>query len=128
LTSVSGSSTGSLCSQVSSASFFRTPIPQLLQGFCVGADGATPAFATSNTLLDIFVVGCVVPGGPAILPVQPDGGRDGATYHFDVDDTTLTVTGCTRNGAPAVLDDCLANATYSSYFKFAADRVILKRE
>jgi cysteine-rich repeat protein len=128
LTSVSGSTAGSLCSQVSSASFFRTPIPPLLQAFCTGPDNSTPAFATSNTLLDIFVVGCAVNGTPAINPVQPDGARDGATYHFDVDATTLTVTGCTKNGAPAVLDDCLANATYSSYFKFAADRVILKRD
>ena len=73
-----------------------------------------------------------------INPTQPDGSLDGAAYEFLLGshaftDTTgdhvvnNTVIGCTKDGAAAVLDDCLANATFSSYFKFAADRVVIKR-
>jgi cysteine-rich repeat protein len=133
LTSVEGSTTGSLCSQVSAASLFHTPIPTVLQGTCTERtdpdDPNTdhPVFTSANTLLDVFVAGCAVFDTPSVTPTQPDSARDGATYHLDIDDTR-TVTSCTRNGVPAVLDDCLAQATYSSYFKFAADRVILKRE
>jgi len=36
------------------------------------------------------------------------------------------VTSCTKNGAPGVLSDCLANAAYTSFFKFTTDRVIAK--
>jgi len=127
LTSVSGSSTGSMCSKVSSGSFFRTPIPALLAATCTNAKGDTVVFTADNTLLDVFVSGCAIFGNSAIHPTQPDGSLDGATYVF-ASDSALTVTSCTRNGQPAVLEDCLAQATYSSYFKFAADRVILKRE
>jgi len=116
-----------MCSQVSSGSLFRTPIPALLLGTCTKSDGQTPAFTPANTLLDVFVAGCLVFGSPGVVPTQPDGAVDQQSYHFDVN-PALTVTGCTRNGAPAVLADCLAQATYSSYFKFAADRVIIKRE
>ena len=41
LTSVSGSTTGALCSQVSAASLFNTPIPFLLQQTCSTPDGST---------------------------------------------------------------------------------------
>jgi len=94
---------------------------------CTGADGATPAFTASNTLLDAFVSGCNLGGDPGIVPVQPDGSLDGATYLL-TSNSSLTVTGCTRNGVAVTLEDCLAQATFSSYFKFSAGRVILKRE
>jgi len=127
LTSVSGSSNGSMCSKVSAASFFRTPIPVLLQEVCTNSEGSTLVFTSANTLLDVFASGCAIFGTPAIRPTQPDGSLDGATYVFE-SNSAQTVTSCTRNGQPAVLDDCLAQATYSSYFKFATDRVILKRD
>jgi hypothetical protein len=90
-----------------------------------------------NHLLDAFIVGCQFfsfdednhPAFvPTILPTQPDGSLDGATYVFGADAVTHQVTSCTKDGQPAELNDCYANATYSSYFKFAADRVIIRAD
>lgn len=110
---------------------------------------------TNNHLLDAFVSGCnfftdtpvadptnptaTPPKAfvPAVLSTQPDGSLDGATYAFIVDDMTHKVNGCTRTTTdadgnnpvtvPDDLDHCLDNATYSSFFKFAADRVIVRQ-
>jgi cysteine-rich repeat protein len=135
LTSVAGASTGAMCSNVSLASLFDAPMPNLLQVACTRPDphdphdppGQIAVFTPNNRLLDAFVAGCDVFGIPGILPTQPDGSRDGATYHFAFDPATRMVTSCTKDGGPAQLTDCVNNATYSSYFKFSADRVIIKR-
>jgi hypothetical protein len=117
---------------VSVASLFNTPMPNLLQIVCTRPDpnhptGQLAVFTPDNRLLDAFVTGCDVFGKPGILPTQPDGSLDGATYHFAFDPTTRAVTSCTKAGAPAQLTECVNNATYSSYFKFSTDRVIIKR-
>jgi hypothetical protein len=127
LTTVQGSSSGAMCSNVSVESLFNTPMPLLLEGVCTDATGQAPVFTSANHLLDAFIAGCRVFGTTGILPTQPDGSLDGATYRFAIDPMTSAVTSCTKDGAPALLTDCVSNATYSSYFKFAADRVIIKR-
>jgi cysteine-rich repeat protein len=132
LTSIAGTNTGAMCSNVSSASLFNTPIPVLLQVVCTKPDPNDPSaqiavFTPDNWLLDAFITGCDVFGMPGILPIQPDGSIDGATYHFAFDPATRAVTSCTKDGAPAQLTDCVDNATYSSYFQFSTNRVIIKR-
>lgn len=128
LKSVEGSTTGAICSNVSAASLFNTPIPDLLQTTCARDDaGNDLIFTKANTLLDVFINGCTIFAQPGVIATQPDGSRDGAIYRFTVDPTTLKVNGCTKDDNVAVLDDCLQQTTFSSYFKFAADRVIIKR-
>lgn len=137
LTSFSSSTTGSMCSDVSAASFFNKSMPALVLTIfnCLLPDASTPTFSSSNRLLDLFVAGCVTfdPSDdthtpvPVVTPTQPDGSLDGATYQFIINDSSNTVTGCTRNGAPGDLPECLNQATFSSYFKLESDRVIIKR-
>jgi len=146
------SAIGGMCSDVTARSLAGASIGLL--GLCadpVDPEGKTPQFL-DNHLLDVFVLGCQlhtdIPGSPGevgfvreIFPTQPDGSLDGATYTFELDPVTHQATNCTRtasvDGATTVtstttadltLDDCLDNATYSSYFKIAADRVILRAD
>ncbi|HEX2689435.1 MAG TPA: DUF4215 domain-containing protein [Kofleriaceae bacterium] len=140
------SSKGAMCSDVSVKSLFKTPIPQLLLA-CVNPDSDPNAPVnsfqrnldddndpTNNHLLDVFIFGCQTVSGdpislvPNFVPTQPDGSLDGAAYLFAVDPVTHQVTSCTKDGQPALLTDCVNNATYSSYFKFGADRVIIQRD
>jgi cysteine-rich repeat protein len=140
-----GSTLGALCSDVSLKSLADTRLPGLLALCADPSDptGSTPAFSVGNPdrpdnhLLDVFIVGCQFfsfdaennPAFvPAISPTQPDSSRDGSTYVFAADPVTHQVTSCTKDGQPAALDGCYANATYSSYFKFAASRVMLRAD
>ncbi|HEX8106487.1 MAG TPA: DUF4215 domain-containing protein [Kofleriaceae bacterium] len=133
------SALGGMCSDVSAKSLANA-LPGLL-GLCADpadATGGTPAFQVDNHLLDVFIFGCQLfttdpttgkPGFvPTIAPTQPDGSLDGSTYTFALDPATHKVTSCTKDGNDAVLDVCLANALFSSYFKIAADRVILRTD
>ncbi|HEX3481153.1 MAG TPA: DUF4215 domain-containing protein [Kofleriaceae bacterium] len=124
------SNVGALCSDVSLASLANTPIPPLLLATCTSdREGSIPEFTPDNSLLDVFVAGCDIFGTQAVMPTQPDGSLNSATYAFQFDPTTRAVTGCTKDGQSADLtNDCLVNTTYSSYFKFSADRVIIKRD
>jgi cysteine-rich repeat protein len=145
------SAIGGMCSDVTARSLANASIGLL--GLCADPsveDGSQPQFP-DNHLLDVFVLGCQlhtqIPGTNdvgfvrEIFPTQPDGSLDGATYTFELNPETHQATNCTRtateNGATTVtstmtgdltLDDCLNNATYSSYFKIAADRVILRAD
>lgn len=139
------SNLGTLCSDVSVQSLADTLMPGLLT-LCadpIDATGGTQEFFRGdpdhpdNHLLDAFIVGCQffsfdANGDPAfvptILPTQPDGSLDGSTYVFGADPVTHQVTSCTKDGQPADLNGCYANATYSSYFKFAADRVMIRAD
>jgi cysteine-rich repeat protein len=143
------SSSGAMCSDVSVQSLADTLMPGLLT-LCADTNdpsGSTPVFfvnpddpsdPANNHLLDAFIFGCHLfttdpttglPGfQPAFTPTQPDGSRNGAEYVFAFDAVTHQVTSCTKDGQPGTLTDCFANATYSSYFKFAADRVIIHRD
>jgi len=129
------STTGSICADVSVASLANTPIGQTLQGSCTSDPLAqVKEFTPDNHLLDVFIAGCDILGTPGILPTQPDGSLDGAQYEFQFDPSTRAVTGCTKippgetDPVPANLPDCFAQATYSSFFKLNADRVIIKRD
>jgi len=150
LTAVTGSSTGEMCSLVSAASLAATKLPQPLSlcataiapavVFAFAIDEEDPNVAHSNSLLDGFVFGCKFPSDTLIdliTPTQPDGSRDGKAYQFTLGTrggvngepvVNNTVIGCTADGVSADLSTCLANATFSSFFKFATDRVILRRE
>jgi cysteine-rich repeat protein len=129
------STAGSICADVSVASLANTPIGTTLQGSCTAdADAMIPEFTADNHLLDVFITGCDIFGTQGIKPTQPDGSLDGAQYTFQFDPATRAVTGCTKipQGATdpvaADLQDCFAQATYSSFFKLNADRVIIKRD
>lgn len=137
---------GGMCSDVSAKSLAEAS-PGLLLGCADPADptGSTAAFVVGdpvrpdNHLLDAFVFGCQlfstdpVTGQPGfvvtIAPTQPDGSIDGSTYSFAFDPVTHAVTTCMKDGNPDDdLDGCLANATFSSYFKITADRVIIRAD
>jgi len=129
---------GSICADVSVASLAHTPIGDTLQQSCFvtppdNPDLIIPEFTPDNHLLDAFVTGCHTLGVEGIVPTQPDGSLDGAKYVFQFDPETRKVTSCTKtppgsdDPVSAELEDCFAMATYSSFFKLRADRVILRR-
>jgi cysteine-rich repeat protein len=126
LQSFTAVSAGTMCAQVSASSLNDVAMPMLLQQVCTRADGSTPAFTADNRLVDAFVTGCLIFGTPAILATQPDLSLDGSTYAFAADQNNR-LTSCTKDGITAPLADCLAAATYSSYFAFTSDRVIVHR-
>jgi hypothetical protein len=131
---------GSMCGQASAKSFADTKLVKsidpesgdltdnLLVAVCSQPDGQTPRYTADSSLLDVFIGGCSLYGMlPIIMPTQPDGTADGAaaSYSFFIDGDGTKVTSCTKDGQPATLSECLENSTYSSFFKFSTDRVIL---
>jgi len=122
---------GKLCGDVIAKSLAQSPAPtELLAGAQFAcAEGYTAA----NSLLDVFVFGCSVLGAFVVTPAQPDKadpgapvGGAGAPYHLTVG-AQKVVTGCTdKNNAAVNLAVCLDAAAFSSYFRFAMGRVILK--
>lgn len=69
-----------------------------------------------------------------VAPTQPDSedpdappAGAGAPYRPALDANNSVVSCSDRLGAAHNLAACLANATYTSYFKFTTDRVILRR-
>ena len=126
--------TGSLCGNITAASMATAPVPAALQ--TGGTNACNENYGPTNTALDLFVGGCHVTffNVTVIAATQPDlsdpdatpaGG--GAPYKFS-EDATRHVNGCKdKNGATVTpYTSCLAPAAYSTYLKFAADRVILK--
>ncbi len=123
LTSFESMSAGQLAGNISARSLADTPIPAALAGG--GMFNCSQAYTSANTMLDVLVGGCTIIG-TQIQPTQPDRAAvDGDVYTFTTNTSTKRVTGCTRNGSSALLDDCLAGAAYSSYFKFTTNRVIV---
>ena len=121
---------GQLCGSITAASLSRIPAPPgLLSGFTKCGENYT----ASNSLLDLVVGGCTVVILQAIRPTQPDGENPGAPvagagapYRLTVN-AQKQVTGCRdKNNATVTLSACLADATYSSYLRFASGRVIAK--
>ncbi|HEX8794881.1 MAG TPA: hypothetical protein VF765_28235 [Polyangiaceae bacterium] len=122
------SPTGLLCGNTTAASLAGTAVPPQLQTNC------TQNFGATNNMLDVFVEGCTANiVGTIISPVQPDqvnpdapAAGAGGNYTFQL--TGNHVTGCKDKNGTAVTPytNCLAPAAYSTYLKFAADRVILK--
>lgn len=125
---------GKLCGNVVASSFSQAPVPpEILPG---GMFACTEGYAAVNSFLDVLINGCTVNIGfpiQVIIPSQPDkvdpmAPPVGAGGPFTLSlNAQKIVTGCTdQNGTSVNLGMCLNAAAYSSYFRFAMDRVILK--
>jgi cysteine-rich repeat protein len=123
---------GKMCADISAASLAQGAIPaQLLPP---SMTQCSEGYTAQNSLLDLLVGGCKVGGFiQAINAVQPDKvdpmapvAGAGGPYNLTTD-AAKKVSGCTdKDGASVNLNECLAAAAYSSYFRIATDRVILK--
>ena len=119
---------GTVCGNISAQSLRNTPIPAALIG-----SGCNNRYTAANSLLDVFVRGCAFTIVPLITATQPDQEDPaapavgaGPPYTFQFDATTSIVNGCRDSAAASVdLTACLADAAYSSHFKFTSDRVIV---
>ena len=125
---------GKLCADISTRSLAQVPVPSEL--LPTGTLPCTEAYSAANSFLDVIVSGCTVNLGIpvlAITPSQPDKadpaapvGGAGAPYKL-VASVQKNVTACTdKNNVVVNINTCLDAAAYSSYFRFAMDRVILK--
>jgi hypothetical protein len=99
--------------------------PALIQG---GATACMEGYTAANSLLDVIVGGCkilvIIFPITAITPTQPD--TPGADRYALALGSDKKVASCTQNGAAVDLATCLDAASYSSYFQFTSDRVIVK--
>lgn len=112
---------GEMCGNVTAQSLYNTPVSGSFTGTT-----CNNYYTTSNSVLDVFISGCKAFGFVnEINATQPDQSLDGVTYRFTAN-SSHQVTACTANGQAAALSTCLANAAYSSFFKFSTDRVIQK--
>jgi len=118
---------GKLCGSITAKSLANVAVPGLLSGVC--DEGYSPS---TNSMLDIVVGGCTAAlVGQALKPTQPDSDDPdvppvgaGPPYKL-IADTTGVVTSCTdKSGATVALSDCLADAAFSAWFRFASGRVI----
>jgi cysteine-rich repeat protein len=108
---------GKLCGDITSRSLSKVPIPMALVG--CGLLKCSKCYTASNSLLDVIVGGCDTLIGTQITSTQPD---QGSGYQFTADANTHAINGC--NGPS--LDACFDTTSYSAYFKFTTDRVIMK--
>ncbi|HSQ65133.1 MAG TPA: DUF4215 domain-containing protein [Polyangiaceae bacterium] len=119
--------TGQLCGDVTAASLAATPIPSQLLSYCTN-------YNSTNSMLDVLVGGCTYSIITIVKATQPDQVNPDATpagaggpYTFGLNSTHHVASCKDKNNAtvsPYTL--CLPPAAYSSYFKIAVDRVILK--
>ncbi|HUS30338.1 MAG TPA: DUF4215 domain-containing protein [Kofleriaceae bacterium] len=129
LTSFATVSAGELCGDVTAQSLYAVPIPTALVGCSLVSCSA--CYTASNTLLDVIVNGCNTLIGQQIKGTQPDKSRvTGTTYSFVYDNTTKTITGCTKKvgmtTSSATLTECRQDSAYSTLLRFTTDRVIAK--
>jgi hypothetical protein len=118
---------GTMCGNISAASLALAQIPSAILGNCT-------SYSAANSLLDLLVDGCTVLSFPAVLPTQPDKQDPAVAAAGSGPPYTLASTGANhivdvcRDSSNAIvsLSACLADAAYSSYFRFATDRVIIK--
>lgn len=113
--------TGLLCGATTAGSLADTNVPAAVISYC-------PSYTISHSLLDLYIGGCTYAFIiPVIRATQPDTSRSGTdTYRFQRSSQTNRVVSCTKNGNAATLEDCYANAGYTTYYKFTTDRVIGK--
>jgi len=125
-----------LCGNVTAGSLALVPVPgDLLPG---GQYPCNQGYTTANNLLDVLIGGCTVTvvGFPvAVINIRQPDQQDpvvpnvGAGYPYTLlrDPTSKAVNGCRdMNMANVNLAQCLQDAAYSAFFKFATDRVIGK--
>jgi cysteine-rich repeat protein len=120
------SGTNKLCGNVTAESLSHVPAPPaLIQG---GSNACIEGYTANNSLLDMLVGGCrvrvIIFNVTAIKPTQPD--TPGGDQFALTLGAGRKVSSCTDNGTATDLATCLASATYSSYFQFTSDRVIIK--
>jgi hypothetical protein len=121
-----------LCGNVSAASLALVPIPADLAGG--GLLACSQNYSITNSMLDLIVGGCTVFFIQQIAPRQPDQqdpdvppAGAGPNYTLQANAMTKVVSTCRDSSNQVVnLQACLNDAAYSSFFKFATGRVILK--
>jgi hypothetical protein len=127
LVSFASMSAGKLKGNISAAFLASTPIPNGI----AGNDGYT----ASNSFLDVLFSGYSAFGGfiPLILPTQPDQidptapvAGAGPPYSFAANAAKVVTTARDKNGAVVPLVTALNAMSYSSYFTFTTDRVIVQ--
>jgi cysteine-rich repeat protein len=124
---------GKICGNVTAASLAQVPVPAAL---LTGTGACVEGYTVANSFLDVLIGGCKVLGGfiTVINIRQPDqqdpAAMDvgaGFPYTLSRNATTKVVNGCKdKNMATVNLAQCLDDAAYSAFFKFATDRVIGK--
>jgi cysteine-rich repeat protein len=120
---------GKLCGDVSASSLAGLPIPSQITG-----STCQQAFTSTNTLLDVLVSGCTNPFlGTLVQPTQPDRvdpaapvAGAGGPYTLIANAQKTVATCLDTTGATVTPATCLNAAAYSSFFKFATQRVIVK--
>jgi hypothetical protein len=125
LTSFASMSGGHLAGNISAASLASIPIPSFLTSCSEG-------YTSSNSLLDVLVLGCHESFVTVVAPTQPDtvnanapAAGAGPPYHLVTAPALRSVTACAdKSKAPIPLATCLQAAAYSAYFQFTTDRVI----
>jgi cysteine-rich repeat protein len=121
-----------LCGNVSAASLALVPIPTELTGG--GLLACSQNYATTNSMLDLIIGGCTVLFIQQITPRQPDQqdpdvapAGAGPNYTLQANAQTKVVSTCRDSTNQVVnLQACLNDAAYSSFFRFATGRVIIK--
>ena len=120
---------GAMCGNISAASLAQTPIPSTFVG-----TGCTQNYTVANSLLDVMIDGCNFFLITLVTPSQPDKQDPGVAPAGAGPPYVLLSTAANRvvnecrdsSNAVVSLSACLPDAAYSSYFKFATDRVIIK--
>ncbi|MBW2458147.1 MAG: DUF4215 domain-containing protein [Deltaproteobacteria bacterium] len=122
---------GKLCGKVSAASLAQVPIPSQLVG--TGLLSCTQGYSAQNTLLDVLVSGCNVLWITQISPTQPDTDNStlpnlgsGPLYTLQANNQNFVDTCLDSQNNQVNLQDCLNDAAYSAFFKYATGRIILK--
>jgi hypothetical protein len=121
-----------LCGNVSAASLALVPMPTELTGG--GLLACSQNYTVNNSMLDLIIGGCTVLFIQQITPRQPDQqdpdvppAGAGPSYTLQANAQTKVVSTCRDSSNTVVnLQDCLNDAAYSSFFKLATSRVILK--
>lgn len=127
--STNASEAGTLCGNVSAASLATALLPSSVTQACT-----SPTYTASNTILDLIIGGCSFFGAETVKSTQPDKvdsaqhvAGAGAPYKLSASSGVTVDTCKDKSGAKVDLDKCLAAAAYSSYFKLATDRVLIRR-
>ncbi len=130
---------GELCGNISAASLKAEQIPAAY--LSTGATPCAQGYTSGNTFLDFLVGGCTIAVGSvsvlALIATQPDqvdastvNPGAGGPYKLSASGTSgprVINTCLDKSGTPvSSLANCLAAAAYSSAFKLATGRVIIK--
>ena len=122
---------GKLCGNVTAASLAAVPIPASLVGG--GLLACSQNYAATNSMLDVIIGGCNVLFIQQIKPTQPDTqdtnapqAGAGAPYTLSANAQKVVSTCKDKNNQTVNLAACLSSAAYSSFFKLATNRVIVK--